>query len=334
MKKLNLALIGASGAVGRTFLQVLEQRGFMQKYNVGNFYPFASSRSAGKKIIFNETEYTIEELTETSFDRGIDIVLSSAGGAISEKFLPIAVSKGCVAIDNTSFYRMKDDVPLVVPEVNPEDIRGHNGIIANPNCSVIPVMVALKPLYDKYGIKRIVFSTYQAVSGAGQSGIEDLENGLNGLPPKKFPHPIAKNCIPQIDSFLENGYTKEEMKMENETRKILHAPEIKVTATTVRVPVVDGHCIAANVEFNKPFDLDDIIETLRKTNGVTVQNGCAKGEYPMPLYAAGKDDVFVGRIRRDFSVDNGINIWVVSDNTRKGAATNAIQIAEWFIENM
>ena len=330
MKKINLAVVGATGMVGNTFLKVLEEKNLP----IENFYVFASARSAGKTITFKGKEYIVEELTETSFDRGIDIALFSAGGSISEKFAPIAAKKGCVVIDNSSAWRMDPNVPLVVPEVNPEDIKNHNGIIANPNCSTIQAMVALKPLHDKYTIKRIVYSTYQAVSGAGMSGWLDLEEGLKGNPPQKFPHPIANNCIPHIDVFLENGYTKEEMKMVHETRKILHAPELKITATTVRVPVFNSHSESINVEFEKPFELDELRKTLENAKGLIVQDDLANNVYPLATNATGIDETLVGRIRRDESVENGVNLWVVADNIRKGAASNAIQIAEEIINNI
>jgi aspartate-semialdehyde dehydrogenase len=236
MKKVKLAVVGATGMVGRTFLKVLTERNLP----IEEIFFFSSSRSAGKKIEFMGKEYTVEELTENSFDRGIDIALFSAGGGTSLKFAPIAAEKGCVVIDNSSAWRMDPKIPLVVPEVNPQDIGKHSGIIANPNCSTIQAVVALKPLHDRYGIKRVVYSTYQAVSGAGLAGWKDLENGIKGEAPTKFPHPIYDNCLPHIDVFLPNGYTKEEMKMVNETRKIMGVPDMKITATTVRVPVFNS----------------------------------------------------------------------------------------------
>ena len=329
-KKLTVAVVGATGMVGRTFLKVLEEK----KLPVDTYYLFASAKSAGSKVQFMGKEYVIEELTETSFDRGIDIALFSAGGSTSEKFAPIAASKGCVVIDNSSAWRMNDEVPLVVPEVNPEDIKWNKGIIANPNCSTIQAMVALKPLDEKYTIKRVVYSTYQAVSGAGVGGWNDLENGLKGEAPKKFPHPIAGNCIPHIDVFLPNGYTQEEEKMIKETRKILGKPDMRITATTVRVPVFNGHSESINVEFEKPFDLDELKEVLKNAPGVVVQDDTANNLYPMAINAAGTDETYVGRIRRDESVENGVNLWVVADNIRKGAASNAVQIAEKLIEYM
>ena len=328
MKQYKIAVVGATGMVGRTFLKVLEDR----KLPAESYTLFASARSAGSKLTFMGEEYTVRELNEHSFDEGFDIALFSAGGSTSEKFAPIAASKGCVVIDNSSQWRMDPEVPLVVPEVNPEDIKKHKGIIANPNCSTIQAMVALRPLQLKYGIERIVYSTYQAVSGAGLGGYQDLENGIKGEAPKKFNHPIFSNCLPQIDVFLPNGYTKEEMKMVNETRKILGDDTLRVTATTVRVPVFMAHSESINVELKKPFDLDDLKNTLAQAPGLIVQDDPKNEIYPMAINAAGKDETFVGRIRRDESVENGINMWVVADNIRKGAATNAVQIAQKLIE--
>ena len=328
MKKYKIAVVGATGMVGRTFLKVLEE----VKLPAESYTLFSSARSAGTHLTFMGKDYVVKELTETSFDEGFDIALFSAGGSTSEKFAPIAAKKGCVVIDNSSAWRMDDNVPLVVPEVNPDDIKWNKGIIANPNCSTIQAMVALKPLHDKYKIKRVVYSTYQAVSGAGLAGYKDLENGLKGEAPKKFPHQIAGNCLPHIDVFLPNGYTKEEMKMVNETRKILGDQSIKITATTVRVPVFNSHSESINVEFYNQFDLDDLRKTLENAPGVVVQDDVEHDVYPLALDAAGKNETFVGRIRRDESVESGVNLWVVADNIRKGAATNAVQIAQKLIE--
>jgi len=328
MKKYKFAVVGVTGMVGRTFLKVLEERNLP----ISELYLFASSRSAGQKITFQGKEYVVEELTENSFDRGIDIALFSAGASVSQKFAPIAAEKGCVVVDNSSAWRMDPSVPLVVPEVNPEDIKWNKGIIANPNCSTIQAVVVLKPLYDKYGIKRVVYSTYQAVSGAGMQGYKDLEDGLAGQAPKKFPYPIAGNLLPHIDVFTENGYTKEEIKMINETRKILGDQSLRITATTVRVPVFNSHSESINVELEKPFELEELKNTLREAPGIIVQDDPSKNLYPMPITANGRDEVFVGRIRRDESVENGVNLWVVADNIRKGAATNAVQIAQKLIE--
>ncbi len=324
-KKPNVALVGVTGVVGSTFLKVLEERDFPFK----NLYMMASSKSAGKTINFKGKDYIVEELTEHSFDKDIDIALFSAGGAVSAKFAPIAAKHGVTVVDNSSQWRMDPEIPLVVPEVNPDDIKWNKGIIANPNCSTIQAMVVLKPLHDKYKIKRVVYSTYQAVSGSGVKGIKDLENGLAGNDTTNaYPHPIAGNCIPQIDSFTDNGYTKEEMKMINETHKILGDDSIRVTATTVRVPVFDSHSESINIEFEKDFDLDELRNVLENAPGIIVQDNPANSVYPLARDAAGTDDVYVGRIRRDFSVDSGVNLWVVSDNIRKGAATNTVQIAE------
>lgn len=331
VKKVNIAVVGATGMVGRTFLKVLEDRNFPFE----NLYPLASKRSAGEKVKCKGKEYVVEELTEASFDRDIDIALFSAGGDISTKFAPIAASKGVIVIDNSSAWRMDPEVPLVVPEVNPEDIFKHKGIIANPNCSTIQAMVPMKPLHDAYKIKRVMYSTYQSVSGSGVKGVSDLEEGIKGNEQYlAYPHSIAKNCIPHIDVFMENGYTKEEMKMVNETRKILHDEDIRVTVTCVRVPINSSHSEAINLEFEKPYNLEDVFTMFEDTDGLVVQDKVEDNIYPLADDCKDKDEVFVGRIRRDFSIDNGLNIWVVADNIRKGAATNAIQIAEKIVENM
>ena len=330
MKQYRVAVVGATGMVGRKFLQVLEER----KLPVSEYFLFASARSAGKQLPFMGKTYTVRELTDDAFqDLGIDIALFSAGGETSRHFAPIVAASGAVVIDNSSCWRMDPDVPLVVPEVNPDAIPGYKnkGIIANPNCSTIQAMVVLKPLADAYGLKRVVYSTYQAVSGAGQKGYMDLVNGLKGEAPQKFPHPIAGNCLPHIDVFLDTGYTKEEQKMIDETRKILSLPELRVTATTVRVPVYHGHSESIKVEFARPFELDELRAVLEKAPGLIVRDDPKHNVYPMAIEAADTDPVYVGRIRRDFSVDSGVNLWCVADNIRKGAATNAVQIAEELI---
>ena len=328
MKKVNVALVGATGMVGRTFIKILEER----QFPIDNIYLFSSAKSAGTTVEFAGKKIIVEELNENSFDRNIQIALFSAGGFVSKKFAPIAASKGVIVVDNSSQWRMDPNVPLVVPEVNPEAVKNHKGIIANPNCSTIQAMVPLKPLHDKYGLKRVIYSTYQAVSGSGVKGVQDLEDGVLGKPNKFYPHPIAFNCLPHIDVFEENGYTKEEMKMVNETKKILDDDNIKVTATTVRVPVRGAHSESINLEFNRPFKLEDIFTELKNTEGVAIVDNPSKNEYPLAIDAEGHDEVYVGRIRRDFSVDNGINMWVVADNIRKGAATNAVQIAELLLK--
>lgn len=327
MKKYKIAVCGASGMVGNMMLKVLEERNFP----IETLKVLSSKKSAGKEILFQGKPYLLEELNEHSFDEKIDIALFSAGGSVSEKFAPIAAEHGCVVVDNSSQFRMEETVPLVVPEVNPEDIKKHKGIIANPNCSTIQSVLPLKPLYDKYGIKRVIYTTYQAVSGAGMAGYNDLKNGVNGEEPKKFDYPIAFNLIPQIDSFLENGYTKEEMKMINETRKILHDDRIQITATTVRVPVFNSHSVAINVELEKDFDLDEVKKLFQDYEGIVLLDDIEQKKYPMPMLTDGRDEVFVGRIRRDFSQANTLNFFSVADNIRKGAATNAVQIAEKLI---
>lgn len=326
----NIAIIGATGNVGRKFLEILEERNFPIK----NLYLFASKKSAGSTLKFRDKKILVEETCEENIkNKKIDFALFSAGGSVSLEFAPKFVSYGAVVIDNSSAWRMNKDVPLVVPEVNPEDIKLHKGIIANPNCSTIQAMVPLKVLLDNYGIKRIVYSTYQAVSGAGMQGIADLKDGLNGVSPKKFPYPIAGNCLPHIDVFLENGYTKEEVKMIEETRKIFHEPDLKITATTVRVPVLNSHSESINIELNTDYKLEDVLKLFENAKGLTVYDNVNELKYPTPLVVSGQDNVFVGRIRRDFSIENGINLWVVADNIRKGAALNAIQIAELLIKD-
>ncbi len=328
MKNYKLAVVGATGLVGRKVIEILEE--YDLPISQVDFY--ASRRSAGTEFFFNGKQCLVKELKESSFDEKYDFAIFSAGSDISKKFAPIAASKGCIVVDNSSAFRMDPEVPLVVPEVNPEEIKNNKGIIANPNCSTIQAVIPLKALDSKYTIKRIVYSTYQAVSGAGHEGVTDLERGQNGEEPIKFPHPIYNNCLPHIDTFLENGYTREEEKMINETRKILNRPNLKITATTVRVPVFNSHSESINVEFENEFDLNELVTLLSNTEGVIVQNDSANNIYPMAINASGHDESFVGRIRRDFSVESGINFWCVADNIRKGAASNAVQIVKKLIE--
>jgi aspartate-semialdehyde dehydrogenase len=335
MKKYNVAVVGATGAVGNEMIKTLEQRNFPVK----QLKLLASERSLGIELTFRGQAYPVEVLKEDSF-AGVQIGLFSAGGSISEKFAPIAAKAGCVVVDNTSAFRMDSDVPLVVPEVNPEAIAMYKkkGIIANPNCSTIQMVVALKPIHDAVRIKRIVVSTYQAVSGTGKKAIDELQKQvmaiMNNEEPqvKVYPHQIAFNCLPQIDVFVENGYTKEEMKMVNETKKIMD-PAIAVTATTVRVPVFFSHSESVNIETEKKISADEVRRLLSNAPGVTVIDNPREKAYPLAIHAAGKDDTFVGRIREDESIPNGINMWIVSDNIRKGAALNAVQIAEILIKN-
>lgn len=327
MKKFNVAVVGATGMVGNKFLEVLTER----KLPVENYYLFASKKSAGKEIDFMGKKHTVIELNDDNIEKlkgKLDFALFSAGGSVSAEFAPKFVKIGAVVVDNSSQWRMDENVPLVVPEVNPEDIKKHNGIIANPNCSTIQAMVALKPLYDAYGIKRIIYSTYQAVSGAGVKGYTDLKENKT----EKFPYPILNNMLPHIDVFTENGYTKEELKMVNETRKILHDKKLKVTATTVRVPVFYGHSESINVELKKSTTREDVMKLYASAPGIVLQDDVKNNIYPMPINAENKDEVFIGRIRMDDSVKSGVNIWVVADNIRKGAATNAVQILELLMQ--
>jgi aspartate-semialdehyde dehydrogenase len=341
-KKYNVAVMGATGAVGNCFLRILEKR----KFPVKNIRLLASERSKSKRLKFTGKSYAVEVLTHDSF-KGIDIVLASAGASRSLEFLPSAVRAGAVCVDNSSAFRMKKGVPLVVPEVNPEKIKENKGIIANPNCSTIQMVVALWPIHKAARIKRIVVTTFQSVSGAGQKKIIELweqSKAFTGgrahlnvpyhsrkIVPVEFPHPVAFNLIPQIDVFLENGYTKEEMKMVNETRKIMGDPSIQVNATCVRVPVFYAHSESVNIETEKHITAADARKLLSRAEGVAVIDDPGNKSYPMPVDAEGKDDIFVGRIRQDESVKNGLSMWVVSDNIRKGAALNAIQIAERLI---
>lgn len=329
MRKINVAVVGVTGMVGSKFLEVLTER----KLPVDTYYLYASAKSAGKEIDFMGKKHTVIELKEENIvDKKIDIALFSAGGETSKQFAPIFAKHGTLVIDNSNAWRRDKNVPLVVPECNSEDIRWHKNIIANPNCSTIQAVVALKPLHDAFKIKRIVYSTYQAVSGAGVKGFNDLKNGINGEAPQKFPYPIFGNCIPHIDVFLENGYTREEDKMIFETKKILGDWDLKITATTVRVPVYYGHSESINVEFYKPCTVEEVRKVLENAPGVIVKDDPANNVYPMAIDAENKDEVFVGRIRKDDTVESGVNLWVVADNIRKGAATNAVQIAEKVLE--
>lgn len=337
MNNIKLAIVGATGLVGQTIIKVLEEK----KLSINEYAFFASSKSAGKKLNLLGNTYIVKKLTYSSFDSNFNFAIFSAGGNVSKEFAPIAVSKGCTVIDNSSYFRMDPNVPLVVPEVNFSDANKNTGIIANPNCSTIQAVVALKPLDDKYKIKRIVYNTYQAVSGAGYKGVNDLKNGIENFDKElsifenqktsyelqKFNVSIFNNCIPHIDMLLDNGYSKEEEKMINETRKILNNPNLKITATTVRVPVLNSHCESINVELENEFKLEELKQILKKSPGVVLKDD----DYPTTLDSNNNDNVFIGRVRRDFSVPSGINFWVVADNLRKGAASNAIQILEGLI---
>jgi len=343
--KYNVAIMGATGAVGSEFLSILAER----EFPIDELRLLASERSKGRKLSYRDEEIPVQVLTESSFE-GIDIVLASAGASRSKEFLPHAVKAGAVCVDNSSAYRMDDDVPLIVPEVNAHAMEGHKGIIANPNCSTIQIMLPLAPIHKAAGLKRVVVSTYQSVSGAGQGNILEMEKQVKELSKKdshygvgehivpeglvnNFVCQIAYNLIPHIDVFLENNYTKEEMKMVHESRKILEIPALPVTATCVRVPVYYAHSESVNVETEKKLTRADVIALLKGRPGMTVVDDPADAKYPMPIDAEGKDNVYVGRIREDESVECGINMWVVADNLRKGAALNAIQIAEELISS-
>lgn len=327
-----VAVIGATGAVGAEMIEILEER----KFPVETLLPLASARSAGGTVLFQGQDVTVEELTKDSF-AGIDIALFSAGADVSREYAPIAAKAGAVVIDNSSAWRMDKDVPLVVPEVNPHDVEHHRNIIANPNCSTIQMVVALKPLHDRVRIKRIIVTTFQAVSGTGKDAMDELMDECRDLlsfraaEPKVYPYQIAFNCLPHIDDFLPSGYTKEEMKMVNETRKIMGDAAIQVTATTVRVPVYVGHSEAVNIETEQKLTANEARAILSTAPGVMLYDDPEHNIYPMPLDVAGKDEVYVGRIREDESIPNGLNLWVVADNLRKGAATNAVQIAELLV---
>ncbi len=318
MKKINIAIVGATGMVGEKIREVLAQR----VHNIETLYLFASSRSAGKKISFQNREFVVEELTKDSFkNKKIDYALFSAGGSISDVYGKLAMDAGITVIDNSSFYRMDPEIALVVPEVNPHHLRKDDKIVANPNCSTIQAMLPLKVIDDLFGLKRVVYTTFQAVSGAGMGGVSDLVNKET----KQFTKSIHNNILPQIDSFTESGYTKEELKMIHETRKILGHDALRVTATTVRVPIENTHAMSINVECERPIDLDLLNKSLEKSKGIVL---VSMPDYPVAQEVDGSDDVFVGRVRLDSSVENGLNLWVVADNIRKGAATNTVQIME------
>ncbi len=329
-----IAIVGATGEVGRTFLKVLEERNFP----VDDLILFASAKSEGKRLKFKGQDFEVKDLAKAENFKGIDIALFSAGSGISKEYAPKFARDGAVVVDNSSAWRMEKDVPLVVPEVNPEDVKYHKGIIANPNCSTIQMVVALKPIYDFAGIRRIIVSTYQSVSGAGNKAIMELEEQVKSwckgenIPEAKYiPRQIAFNVVPHIDIFMENDYTKEEMKMVNETKKIMHDENLLITATTVRVPVIYGHAEAIVLETEKQITPDEAKKVLSKAKGIIVMDNPEEKVYPTPIDVEGKDEVFVGRIRESLVFENGLSMWVVADNIRKGAATNAVQIAELLI---
>ena len=325
---MKVAVVGATGLVGSVMLKVLTEKNFP----VSEFIPVASDKSAGKKILFKDKEYTLHTMQQ-AIDSKPDVALFSAGGSVSLEWAPKFAEVGCYVIDNSSAWRMDETKKLVVPEVNAHVLTSNDKIIANPNCSTIQMVLVLNPLHAKYKIKRVVVSTYQSVTGTGVKAVQQMENERNGIVGEMaYKYQIDKNAIPQIDVFLDNGYTKEEMKMVKETKKIMGDDSIKVTATCVRIPTTGGHSESVNIEFENDFDLQEVHDILTKTSGVVLQNDIANFEYPMPLFADGKDEVFVGRIRRDESQPNTLNLWIVADNLRKGAATNTVQIAEYLLE--
>ncbi len=326
---MRIAVVGATGLVGQKILEVLEERNFQ----ISELYPVASERSIGKDVVFNGKKYKVISMTD-AIELKPQIAIFSAGGDTSLKWAPEFAKAGTTVIDNSSAWRMDKDKKLVVPEINAVDLTTEDKIIANPNCSTIQLVVALAPLHKRYKMKRLVISTYQSITGTGVKAVKQFENERNGIDGEMaYPYEIDKNCLPHCDVFTENGYTKEEMKLANETKKILKDESIRVTATAVRVPVVGGHSESVNIEFANDFDLDEVRKILSEAEGVIVQDNLDNNEYPMPKYAHGKDEVFVGRIRRDFSNPNTLNLWIVSDNLRKGAATNAVQIAEYLAKN-
>ena len=326
--KYNIAIAGVTGAVGKEMLRVLEQR----KFPVNQLLPLASKRSTGKRVRFKGKSITIRELTKDSFD-GVDIALFSAGGSVSKSFGPVAAAKGCVVVDNSSAFRMEKSVPLVVPEINAADVRKHKGIIAVPNCTTIITLMALYPLHKAFGVKRIFASTYQAVSGSGALAIEELKTQVKQVAAggkvtcEVYPHQIAFNVLPHVDAFLDNDYTREEMKMENEGRKIMHHPSFRASTTCVRVPVYRAHSIAVNAEFTKPVSVAAARRVLKKAPGLDLVDNVSRNQYPLPLDVARKDNCAVGRIRKDCAMKNGLSLWVAGDQLLKGAALNAIQIA-------
>lgn len=326
---MKVAVVGATGMVGRVMIKILEDR----KFPISEFIAVASAKSIGQKVMYNNQPYEIISM-EDAIEQRPDIAIFSAGGSTSLEFAPKFAAAGTTVIDNSSAWRMHEDIKLIVPEINASQLTAEDKIIANPNCSTIQLVMALKPLHDKYGVKRCVVSTYQSITGTGVKAVEQLRNELAGVKGEMaYPYPIHKNAIPHCDVFEDNGYTKEELKLTREPQKILDDPSIAFTATAVRIPVVGGHSESVNVEFKKDFDLQEVREILSNFKGVTVQDNPDVNTYPMPIYAQGKDDVFVGRIRRDHSQPNTLNCWIVSDNLRKGAATNAVQIAEYLVEN-
>jgi len=329
---MKIAIVGATGLVGNVMIQVLEEGKYIPLSSISGIIPVASEKSLGKEISFNNRKYKVVSVTE-AIKMKPDFALFSAGSEASREYAPLFAKIGCFVIDNSSAWRMETDIPLVVPEVNGHVLNGSQLIIANPNCSTVQLVATIAPLHKKYGIRRLVISTYQSVTGTGVKAVQQLKNersGINGS--RVYPHPIDLNIFPHGGTFLDDGYTTEERKLVDETRKILEAPEIRVTATVVRVPVFGGHSESVNIEFEKPYELDELTKIIDSTKGLILQDDVDKAVYPMPKYAEGRDEVFIGRVRRDDTVASGLNLWIVADNLRKGAATNAIQIAAQLIQ--
>ncbi|MBL7904183.1 MAG: aspartate-semialdehyde dehydrogenase [Bacteroidales bacterium] len=330
---MKVAVVGATGLVGSVMMKVLEEGKYLPLISITDFIPVASEKSAGKEVVFNNRKYKVVTINEAIAMKP-DLALFSAGGSVSFEHAPRFAKNGCIVIDNSSAWRMIREIPLVVPEVNGHVLTGSQPIIANPNCSTIQLVMAIAPLHKKYGIRRMVISTYQSVTGTGAKAVQQLENERKGIKGARvYPHPIDLNIFPHGGNFLPGGYTTEEQKLVDETRKIMQAPDIRITATVVRVPVMGGHSESVNIEFEKPFETDEVNKLISTAKGVVLQDDTDKAVYPMPIYAEGRDEVFVGRIRRDDTVENGLNLWVVSDNLRKGAATNAVQIAALLFRN-
>ena len=330
---MKVAVVGATGLVGSVMMKVLEEGKYLPLVSISDFIPVASEKSVGKEVVFNNRKYKVVTINEAIAMKP-DLALFSAGGSVSFEHAPRFAKNGCIVIDNSSAWRMIREIPLVVPEVNGHVLTGSQPIIANPNCSTIQLVMAIAPLHRKYGIRRLVISTYQSVTGTGVKAVQQLENERKGIQGARvYPHPIDMNIFPHGGNFLPGGYTTEEQKLVDETRKIMQAPEIRITATVVRVPVMGGHSESVNIEFEKPFETEEVTKLISTAKGVVLQDDTDKAVYPMPIYAEGRDEVFVGRIRRDDTVENGLNLWVVSDNLRKGAATNAVQIAALLFRN-
>ena len=330
---MKVAVVGATGLVGSVMMKVLEEGKYLPLVSISDFIPVASEKSVGKEVVFNNRKYKVVTINEAIAMKP-DLALFSAGGSVSFEHAPRFAKNGCIVIDNSSAWRMIREIPLVVPEVNGHVLTGSQPIIANPNCSTIQLVMAIAPLHRKYGIRRLVISTYQSVTGTGVKAVQQLDNERKGIQGARvYPHPIDMNIFPHGGNFLPGGYTTEEQKLVDETRKIMQAPEIRITATVVRVPVMGGHSESVNIEFEKPFETEEVTKLISTAKGVVLQDDTDKAVYPMPIYAEGRDEVFVGRIRRDDTVENGLNLWVVSDNLRKGAATNAVQIAALLFRN-